>query len=54
MDVRVQGDEAQITLNLRDLEDILVDLKYVTNYERLEPRTQDLIDALRDKGVTWG
>lgn len=53
MDVRVQGGEVQITLDLRDLEDILADLKYVADYEGLEPRTGDLVALLREKGVTW-
>lgn len=53
MDVRVQGGQAQITLDLRDLEDILSDLFLVENQEGLEPRTQDLVDALRERGITW-
>jgi hypothetical protein len=53
IDVRVQGDEAQITLELRDLEDVLEDLKYVAVQEGLEPRTQDLVEALAAAGVGW-
>lgn len=54
MDVRVQGGEAQITLDLRDLEDILVDLEYADSSEGgLEPRTQVLVDLLGEKGIKW-
>lgn len=54
MDVRVQGGEAQITLDLRDLEDILIDLGYADSSEEgLEPRTQDLVDLLAEKGIKW-
>lgn len=53
MDVRVQGGEAQITLDLRDLEDILQDLRYVAEQEGLEPRTEDLVNALYELGVKW-
>lgn len=52
MDVRVHSGEAQITLDLRDLEDILIDLEYAASCdEGLEPRTQDFIEALREKGI---
>jgi len=52
MDVRVSGSQAQITLDLRDLEDILDDLRYVAEVEgELEPRTQDLVEALCEKGI---
>jgi hypothetical protein len=63
----VQGGEAQITFDLRDLEDLLVDLKEMQedisywaeksgmrDYTyTLEPRTQDLLDALEEAGVKW-
>lgn len=49
MDVRVQGGEAQITLDLRDLEDIVEDLNSVEH--GLSPRSQDFLDALYEKGV---
>lgn len=52
MDVRVDGGEVQIILDLRDLEDILSDLFIVENLEGLEPRTGDFVEALRSKGVT--
>ena len=69
MDVRVQGGEAQVTFDLRDLEDILMDLHemrgQITYYRskrdqygdieggsyEFEPRTQDFIDALYEKGI---
>lgn len=54
MDVRVSGGQAQITLDLRDLEDILIDLEYVDSSNGgLEPRTQDFVEVLREKGITW-
>lgn len=66
MDAYVSGGEVQITLDLRDLEDLLVDLQEMQaqiNYYRsmravndsgtydLEPRTQDFVDMLYEKGL---
>lgn len=53
MDVRVQGGEAQVTFDLRDLEDILQDLGYVAEQEGLEPRTWDFVELLAEKGIKW-
>lgn len=51
MDAYVSGGEIQITMDLRDLEDVMEDLKYVAEEEGLEPRTQDLLDLLYEKGI---
>lgn len=66
MDVRVSGGEAQVTFDLRDLEDILLDLhemRVQISYYRsmrevgddgeyeFEPRTEDFIAALYEKGI---
>lgn len=51
MDVRVSGGQAQITLDLRDLEDVLMDLRAARDWFDLESRTEDLIDALYEKGI---
>jgi hypothetical protein len=51
MDAYVSGGEIQITMDLRDVEDLLVDLRYVTEDRELEPRTQDLVDMLYEKGI---
>jgi DNA polymerase III delta prime subunit len=53
MDVRVDGGEVQIMMDLRDLEDVMEDLKYVAEQEGLEPRTEDLVNALAAAGVKW-
>ena len=51
MDAYVSGGEIQITMDLRDVEDLLVDLRHVTEDRELEPRTQDLVDMLYEKGI---
>lgn len=51
MDIQVRGGEAQITFDLRDLEDILMDLRAARDSFDLEPRTEDLIEQLYELGV---
>jgi hypothetical protein len=69
MDAYVSGGEIQITMDLRDLEDIMLDLvemKSQIRYYRsrgdlygdieggeyeYEPRTQDFLDMLYEKGI---
>lgn len=52
MDVRVDGGEVQITMDQRDAEDLLEDLKAVRRYLGcLAPRTEDLEDLLYEKGI---
>lgn len=51
MDVRVQHGQAQITLDLWQIEEILMDLRSGSEWFELENSSKELMDSLYELGV---